>query len=170
MAIPNVTLGNVNYQKANNYNNNNNTSNSFGNLNGNVAGGSANNSPTKTVNKSGKASEGKKVGARDCDTCNNRSYQDQSTDAGVSFKAPTKLDPSQAASAVMAHEQEHVSAAKAEAQQEGNEIVSQTVVLHSGICPECGISYVAGGTTTTVTASKQKNPFNQTGQIMDKVV
>lgn len=33
---------------------------------------------------------------------------------------------------------------------------NQSVSLHMGVCPECGRSYVAGGTTRTTTATPDK--------------
>lgn len=87
----------------------------------------------------------------ECETCRERRYTDGSDDPGVSFKTPTKVAPEQAASAVRGHEMEHVSREQAKAQREDRRVVSQTVTYHSGICPECGDVYVAGGTTRTVT-------------------
>jgi hypothetical protein len=52
---------------------------------------------------------------------------------------------------VRAHEQQHVSHEQHKADREGREVVSQNVVIHYEVCPECGKVYVAGGTTTTVT-------------------
>lgn len=95
-----------------------------------------------------------------CQTCKERKYQDQSNDPGVSFKAPTHIAAGSSAAAVMSHEQEHVSNEKASASSEGRKIVSQTVVLHNAVCPECHKPYVSGGETTTVTASDNK-PKNQ---------
>lgn len=94
------------------------------------------------------------VGAGECQTCKNRRYQDRSNDATVSFQAPTRLAPGAAEGAVRAHEQEHVSNEQARAAEEGRRVVSQTVSIQYAICPECGRSYVAGGTTTTVTKSE----------------
>lgn len=85
----------------------------------------------------------------ECETCENRRYQDGSDDSGVSFQTPTKIDPKNAAAAVRGHEQEHVVRNRAKAEREGNEIVSQSVTLHTGICPECGKTYISGGTTRT---------------------
>lgn len=89
----------------------------------------------------------------ECQTCKNRKYQDGSDDSGVSFQTPTRVDPRAAGAAVRSHEQEHVSRNQAKADREGNEIVSQSVTIHTGICPECGKVYVSGGTTRTVTRS-----------------
>ena len=49
------------------------------------------------------------------------------------------------------HELEHVAHEQAKAQREDRKVVSQTVALHTDICPECGRVYVSGGTTRTVT-------------------
>jgi hypothetical protein len=103
----------------------------------------------------------------DCQTCKSRKYVDGSYDPGVSFKTPTELSPEEAAYAVRAHEQEHVGREQAKAEREGREVISQAVILHTAVCPECGAVYVSGGTTTTVTKagdakSDWKNNF-QTG-------
>lgn len=89
----------------------------------------------------------------ECQTCQNRKYQDGSDDSGVSFQTPTRVDPKAAGAAVRSHEQEHVSRNQAKADREGKEIVSQSVTIHTGICPECGKVFVSGGTTKTVTRS-----------------
>lgn len=91
----------------------------------------------------------------ECQTCKERKYQDGSNDPGVSYKTPTNIDPSQAASSVRSHEQEHVTREQAKAQREGREVVSQSVTLHTAICPECGKVYVSGGTTRTSTRAQQ---------------
>ena len=85
----------------------------------------------------------------ECQTCKNRKYQDGSKDPSVSFKTPTRLSPEQAAYAVRSHEAEHVAHAWAQAQREDKEVVSQSVTYHTGICPECGRTYLAGGNTRT---------------------
>ena len=97
-----------------------------------------------------------------CETCENRKYQDGSDDPGVSFKTAGKIDKSVAASTIRAHEHEHVKRNAAEAQREGREVVMSRVVLHTGVCPECGDTYYSGGTTTTVTrnAPEQSSPFD----------
>lgn len=89
--------------------------------------------------------------AEECQTCKNRKYQDGSDDPGVSYKTATAIDPDSAAAAVRSHEQEHVTRNQAKAAREGKEVVSQSVTLHTAICPECGRVYVSGGTTRTVT-------------------
>ena len=87
----------------------------------------------------------------ECQTCESRKYQDGSDDMGVSFQTPTNIKPEQAASAVRGHEMEHVYREQAKANREGRKVVSQNVTMHTEICPECGKSYVSGGTTRTVT-------------------
>lgn len=90
----------------------------------------------------------------ECETCKNRKYQDESDDPGVSFKSASKIAPGAVGAAVRGHEQEHVVRERAKAEREGREVVSQSVVIKTAICPECGESYVAGGETTTVTRAK----------------
>jgi hypothetical protein len=107
----------------------------------------------RTEDPDADASKGKKKrkSPDDCQTCKERKYKDVSDDSSVSFQTPTKLSPGEAEGAVRAHEQQHVSHEQADAKQEGREVVSQNVVIHYDVCPECGRVYVAGGTTTTVT-------------------
>ena len=97
----------------------------------------------------------------ECQTCSERKYQDGSDDPSVSFKTPSKITPELAGSLVRAHEQEHVSNESAKAQMNNRKVVSQTVTLHSGICPECGKAYISGGTTRTVTKAdnEEANDF-----------
>lgn len=90
---------------------------------------------------------------KECQTCKERKYQDGSDDAGVSYQTPTHIAPEQAASAVKGHEMEHVVRERAAAEREDRRVVSQSVTIHTAICPECGRVYVSGGTTRTTTAS-----------------
>ncbi|MCI9380487.1 MAG: hypothetical protein HFG88_05505 [Dorea sp.] len=92
-------------------------------------------------------------GEKECQTCKERKYQDGSDDPGVSYQTPTHISPEQAASAVRGHEMEHVVREQASAEREGRRVVSQSVTMHTAICPECGRVYVSGGTTRTTTAS-----------------
>lgn len=89
-----------------------------------------------------------------CRTCEQRKYQDGSDDMGVSFKTPTRIAPEAAGAMVRSHEQEHVSRERAKAEREDRRVVSQSVTLHTDICPECGKVYISGGTTRTTTASR----------------
>ena len=95
----------------------------------------------------------------ECETCERRKYQDGSDDMGVSFQTPTNIAPEQAAAAVRGHENEHVVREQAKARQEGRRVVSQSVTLHTDICPECGKPYISGGTTRTVTAEKAADKY-----------
>lgn len=91
----------------------------------------------------------------ECQTCAERKYQDGSDDMGVSFRTPAHIAPETAAATVRGHEMEHVARNQAKAAREGKEVVSQSVTLHTAICPECGKVYVSGGTTRTTTVEKQ---------------
>ena len=101
----------------------------------------------------------KKIGAIECNTCKERKYQDGSDDPGVSFKSPTHVSPEASGAAVMSHELEHVSREQSKAGQEGRKVVAQSVQTYSGVCPECGKVYTAGGKTTTVTKADEKNDY-----------
>jgi hypothetical protein len=107
------------------------------------------------MEKTSETKKGKDV-EYECRTCANRKYVDGSTDSGVSFQTPTQIDPQAAGAAVRAHENEHVTRNAAKAESEGLEARS-TVAIHMAICPECGRSYVAGGTTTTLYTEKSEN-------------
>lgn len=96
----------------------------------------------------------------ECKTCENRKYQDESDDPGVSFKSASKISSGSAEAAVRGHEQEHVTRNQAKAERENREVVYQSVIIKRAICPECGDSYVSGGETTTMTRSKPEQRFN----------
>lgn len=81
---------------------------------------------------------------------------DRSGDPTVSFQTPTHLSPEQAAVAVVAHENEHVSHDRQNAEQNGK-IAHSTVSIRYASCPECGRLYVSGGTTTTTITAPQKS-------------
>ena len=105
----------------------------------------------------------KRTGKVDCQTCKTRQYQDESSDPGVSFKAPGHIAPESAAAVVSSHEQEHVSNERANARSENKRVLSQSVRLFTSVCPECGRVYVSGGETTTTTVTEpdkkeQKQP------------
>lgn len=115
------------------------------------------------------AAEGAKTPAEvmeegECQTCEERKYQDGSNDPGVSFKSPTNLTPEQAATAVRGHEQEHVVREQAKAEREDRSVVRQSVTLHNEICPECGRVYIAGGVTETVTKANPQQEAQQNQQ------
>ena len=96
-----------------------------------------------------------------CQTCANRKYQDGS-DENVSFKSATNIAPEAAASAVRGHEQEHVSNAYEKAEKGNGKVISATVQIHTSCCPECGKTYVSGGTTRTqIKYSNEENPYQK---------
>ena len=96
-----------------------------------------------------------------CEACANRKYQDGS-DENVSFKSATNIAPEAAASAVRGHEQEHVSNAYEKAAKGNGKVISANVQIHTSICPECGKTYVSGGTTRTqIKYSNEENPYQK---------
>lgn len=117
--------------------------------------------PSNGVPQNGRLSKAADLKRRfdsfECQTCKNRKYQDGSDDSGVSFQTPTRVAPQSAGAAVRSHEQEHVSRNRSKAKREGREIVSQSVTIHTNICPECGRVYVSGGTTRTATRNASEN-------------
>lgn len=111
--------------------------------------------------ESTKVSPGRKSSPAECETCNERKYQDGS-DEMVSFKAAAHISPEASASRVRAHEQEHVSNAFKKAAQKGGKVLAANVTLKTAICPECGRSYVAGGTTATkIKYPNESNPYQK---------
>ena len=100
------------------------------------------------------------TGKTECQTCKERKYQDGS-DEMVSFKAAAHISSEASASRVRAHEQEHVSNAFKKAAQGEGKVLQASVRLQTAICPECGRSYVAGGTTTTKIQYKEENPYGK---------
>ena len=102
---------------------------------------------------------GKKSSPAECETCKHRKYQDGS-DEMVSFKSAAHIDPQSAASVVKGHEQEHVSNAYNKAEQNNGKVLQCSVQLHTAVCPECGRTYVSGGTTTTqIKYYNESNPY-----------
>ena len=68
----------------------------------------------------------------------------------------------------MAHEGEHVANAYQKATQGDGEVVSANVSIHTAVCPECGRTYVSGGTTSTVIRySNESNPYQQEKKAQD---
>ncbi len=98
----------------------------------------------------------------ECQTCENRRYQDGSNENNVSFKSASKVAPEAAASAVRSHEQQHVSNAYNKAELGNGKVVSATVSIHTSVCPECGKTYVSGGTTRTqIRYRNEDNPYQK---------
>ena len=112
---------------------------------------------------------GRKSSPAECETCKNRKYQDGS-DEDVSFKSPAHIDPNAAASRVRSHEQEHVSNAYKKASQNNGKVVSCNVAIHTAVCPECGRTYVSGGTTSTqIRYFNEDNPYQKNMKSSDAV-
>ena len=94
----------------------------------------------------------------ECQTCANRKYQDGSNENDVSFKTPTHISQSIAASVILGHEHEHVANAYEKEHNSNNldhnhthaHVDSASVHLKTDICPECGRVYFSGGVTNTV--------------------
>lgn len=101
-----------------------------------------------------------KMGKIECSTCANRKYKDGS-DEMVSFKSPAHVSPQAAASAVRAHEQEHVSNAYKKANNDNGEVIQASVRIKNSVCPECGRTYVSGGETTTQIKYNEENPYGK---------
>lgn len=105
--------------------------------------------------------------SKECQTCKNRKYQDGS-DEMVSFKSASHISPQQSGVAVRAHEQEHVSNAYGKATQNHGKVISANVTIHTAVCPECGRSYVSGGTThTQIKYYNEDNPYQKNLQATD---
>lgn len=100
-------------------------------------------------------------GKTECQTCKSRKYVDGS-DEMVSFKSPAHVAPQAAGAAVRAHEQEHVTNAYSKAATGNGKVLSASVSIHTSVCPECGRSYVSGGTThTQIKYYNESNPYQQ---------
>lgn len=103
----------------------------------------------------------KKDPNEECETCKKRKYQDGS-DEMVSFKSAAHISPESAAARVRAHEQEHVSNAYKKAAQDNGKVISASVSIHTAVCPECGRTYVSGGTThTQIKYYNEENPYQK---------
>ena len=111
---------------------------------------------------------GRKSSPSECQTWKNRKYQDGSNESNVSFKSAQHIDPASAYSEVSAHEGEHVSNAYNKAREGNGEVVQASVAIHTAICPECGRTYVSGGTTTTqIKYPNESNPYQQSRKSSD---
>ena len=104
---------------------------------------------------------GKKSSPAECQTCANRTYQDGSDENDVSFKTPSKIPQSIAASVVLGHEHEHVANAYEKERNGEGEVKRVSVTLHNDICPECGRVFVSGGVTHTEMSHTSENPYSE---------
>lgn len=157
-------MDNVSFSSAAPYFNHNSYNTSYGGSHNDAVSGK--NMEGRRIQEGGKEDlsvfpqeEGSKSGA--CETCKNRKYQDGS-DEMVSFKSAAHIAPEAAASVVRSHEQEHVSNAYTKAATENGKVLRASVTLHTAVCPECGRSYISGGTTQTqIKYFNEENPYQQ---------
>lgn len=131
-------------------------------------------STTPAVNGVSGEDAGKKVGRtsspQECQTCKERKYQDGSNEMNVSFKSAAHVSPEAAGAAVRAHEGEHVQNAYNKARQGGGQVITASVAIHTAVCPECGRTYVSGGTTTTaIRYPNESNPYQQDRKSRDSL-
>ncbi len=134
--------------------------------NGNSA--SSNGMPVINPGESTQKIPGHRSSPAECQTCKNRKYQDGSDENNVSFKSAQHIDPNNAYAAVSAHEGEHVSNAYNKARKGNGKVVSANVSIHTAICPECGRTYVSGGTTSTqIKYYNESNPYQQSMKSSD---
>ena len=88
----------------------------------------------------------------------------------MSFKTAAHISPQAAGAAVRSHENEHVNNAYAKAAKGNGEVVSATVSIHTAVCPECGRSYVSGGTTNTmIKYTNESNPYQKELKSTDSI-
>lgn len=134
-----------------------------------VVSGEDHSSVVRNPSASRVKSPGRKSSPAECETCSNRKYQDGS-DEMVSFKAAAHISPEASASVVRAHEQEHVSNAYSKAAKNNGRVIAANVSLQTAICPECGRSYVAGGTThTQIKYYNEENPYQKDLKLSDSL-
>lgn len=112
---------------------------------------------------------GRKSSPEECQTCKERKYQDGS-DENVSFKSAAHISPESAGARVRAHEQEHVSNAYSKAAEKNGKVVRASVSIHTAVCPECGRTYVSGGTTSTmIKYPNEENPYQKNRKFQDSI-
>ena len=111
-----------------------------------------------------------KISSEECETCKNRKYQDGSNEANVSFKSASHVSPESAGAAVRGHEAEHVKNAYSKAATGNGKVISASVSIHTAVCPECGRTYVSGGTTNTqIKYYNESNPYQQNKKSSDSL-
>lgn len=124
--------------------------------------------PKLNPGQSERVAPGRRSSPAECKTCKERRYQDGSDESNVSFKAAMHVSPSAAGARVRAHEQEHVSNAYKKAAKNNGKVVNASVAIHTAVCPECGRTYVSGGTTTThIKYNNESNPYQQNKKAND---
>ena len=140
------------------------TGGTFGTAYGNGAGIDGSVKPLGGTEDAGRVkpivNSGKKSSPAECETCKERKYQDGSDECNVSFQTAQHISPEAAGAAVRAHEGQHVSNAYKKAAQNNGKVLQASVAIHTSICPECGRTYVSGGTTTTkIQYGNEENPY-----------
>ncbi len=111
----------------------------------------------------------KRTGQIECESCKNRTYVDGSNESDVSFKAPGHISPESSRAVVASHEQEHVSNAVEKGSKPNAQLLSAKVSLQTSVCPECGTSYVSGGTTTTqIKYTNEDNHYQKDKKTQDE--
>lgn len=128
------------------------------------------NSPTSGTYVQGKISGTDRTSSpQECQTCKERKYMDGSNE-NVSYKSASHISPEASGAAVRTHEGEHVANAYDKAAEKGGKVISATVSIHTSVCPECGRTYVSGGTTNTmIKYSDESNPYQQNQKALDAV-
>ncbi len=109
----------------------------------------------------------RKSSPEECQTCKERKYQDGS-DENVSFKSAAHISPEASGARVRAHESEHVANAYKDAEKKDGQVVRASVSIQTAICPECGRTFVSGGTTNTmIKYSDESNPYQKNQKSLD---
>ena len=87
----------------------------------------------------------------------------------VSFKSAQHISPQSAPARVRGHEAEHVSNAYKDAAMNNGKVLQASVAIKTAICPECGRTYVCGGTTTTkIRYENEDNPYEKERKAMHR--
>ena len=134
---------------------------------GGVEGTSTGGTPVEGVGQSeSQVKAGFKSSPTECQTCKERKYVDGS-DENVSFKSATHIAPEAAMGRVMAHEGEHVANAYSKEAKENGQVVNASVSIHTAVCPECGRTYLSGGTTRTTIRYNESNPYGRNQKSLD---
>lgn len=111
-----------------------------------------------------------RVSPEECETCKNRKYRDGSNEENVSFKSAAHISPEFAGSAVRSHESEHVKNAYNNAEKDNGRVISASVSIQTAVCPECGRTYVSGGTTNTqIKYFNESNPYQKSMKSSDSI-
>lgn len=137
---------------------------------GNYGNTSINASGSNPINPDAEKKAGKVSSPEECQTCKSRKYQDGSNEADVSFKSAAHVSPSAAGAAVRTHEGMHVTNAYEKAAKGNGKVLQASVAIQTSVCPECGRTYVSGGTTTTKIAyPNESNPYQQSRKSQDSL-